>query len=96
MARKQKETLDYTVERQRGMYYELIKCCGKFPRYHKADGLTWVQCQVCENRSQSYLTARLSANKGWNEKRQLQIKIQETPDIKYPRFGEVVHEDNKD
>ena len=57
---------------------ELIKCCSVYPRYHKAGGLTWVQCQnkECGNRSQAYLTARLSANKGWNEKRKRQLKVE--------------------
>ena len=55
---------------------ELIKCCKKFPLYHTANGMTWVQCQVCKNRSQTYLTAGLSANRGWNIKRERQLKVE--------------------
>ena len=55
---------------------ELIKCCSAFPRYHTANGLTWVQCEECGNRSQAYLNARRSANKGWNEKRERQLKVE--------------------
>jgi len=58
---------------------ELIPCCGKLPRYHTANGIKWVQCQVCGNRSQTYLTAGLSANRGWNEKREKQIKFEARP-----------------
>lgn len=61
---------------------ELIKCCGKYPRYHKADGLTWVRCSVCGNRSQTYITSGLSANKGWNEKRQRQPEVENLYDGK--------------
>ena len=71
--------LDYMLERQRGMIHVLTKCCDVYPHYHKADGLTWVQCPKCENRSQTYLSAGLSANKGWNEKRAKQIKLQRKP-----------------
>ena len=62
--------------------HELIKCCDVFPRYHKAKGLCWVQCPECGNRSQTYLTAGLSANKGWNEKRQRQLKVENLYDGK--------------
>ena len=65
--------------------HELIKCCDKYPRYHLEDGICYVKCQVCGNRSQSYLTAGLSANKGWNELRERQIKVQAIPDIVYKR-----------
>ena len=94
MARKQKESLDYTMERQRGMIDELVKCCGEYPspRERKSDGARRVVCKKCDNSTPYYISAGLSANRGWNEKRQLQIKVQEIPDIKYPRFGEVVHE----
>jgi predicted nucleic acid-binding Zn-ribbon protein len=56
--------------------HELIKCCEVYPRYHKADGVCWVQCPKCGNRSRSYLTAGLSANKGWNDLRTRQLEIQ--------------------
>ncbi len=56
--------------------HELIPCCDKLPRYHSANGLKWVQCQSCGNRSQTYLTSGLSANKGWNEKRTKQLKVE--------------------
>ena len=56
--------------------HELIKCCNVFPEYHSANGLKWVQCPECKNRSQTYLTAGLSANKGWNERRRRQLKIE--------------------
>jgi hypothetical protein len=55
---------------------ELIKCCDRYPLYHKANGLRWVACPTCNNRSQAYQTAGLSANKGWNEKRKRQLKIE--------------------
>ena len=55
---------------------ELELCCDKIPRYHSANGLRWVQCPECENRSQTYLTSGLSANRGWNEKRRKQIKVE--------------------
>ena len=55
---------------------ELELCCKKYPLYHTANGLRWVQCQVCKNRSQTYLTAGLSANKCWNEKRRKQMKVE--------------------
>ena len=56
--------------------HALIKCCNVYPRYHTANGMTWVQCPECGNRSQTYLTAGLSANKGWNEKRERQLKVE--------------------
>ena len=56
--------------------HELLKCCNSFPRYHSANGMCWVQCEKCGNRSQTYLTAGLSANRGWNEKRQRQLEIE--------------------
>ena len=55
---------------------ELEKCCGVYPRYHSANGLKWVACPVCGNRSQTYMTSGLSANKGWNEKRQRQLGVE--------------------
>ena len=55
---------------------ELQKCCGVYPRYHSANGLKWVQCHECGNRSHTYITSGLSANKGWNEKRTRQLEVE--------------------
>jgi len=54
---------------------ELIKCCDRYPLYHTANGLTWVQCK-CGNRSATYMTGGKSANIGWNEKREKQLKVE--------------------
>ena len=94
MGRKRQESLDYMMERQRGMIHELIKCCGKYPspRYRKFDGARRVVCDKCGISTPYYLSAGLSANKGWNEMKERQVKTENIPDIKYARFGEVVHE----
>ena len=55
---------------------ELILCCNAYPRYHSADGLCWVQCEECGNRSQTYILGRTAANEGWNEHRKLQSKVE--------------------
>ena len=57
---------------------ELIKCCGVYPRYHTAGGIKWVQCPKCKNRSATYVSANMNANAGWNEKRRIQLGIEES------------------
>ena len=56
---------------------ELIKCCGEYPRYHTANGMTRVQCPVCKNSSQPYPSAGIKANEGWNEKRKVQLGVED-------------------
>ena len=60
---------------------ELIKCCGQWPspRTRKSDGARRVVCEVCGNSTPYYLSSGLSANIGWNEKREKQIKFQSKP-----------------
>ena len=55
--------------------HELIKCCNRYPLYHWSNGLAWVQCQKCGNRSDAYL-ARIDANIAWNVKREKQLKVE--------------------
>ena len=55
---------------------ELIKCCGRYPRYNTAGGVKWVQCPECGNRSASYVSANLNANEGWNKKRRVQLLVE--------------------
>ena len=48
--------------------YELKKCCGQYPRYHVTkEGTVYLQCQVCDRRTDDYMSANLSANKSWNK-----------------------------
>lgn len=55
---------------------KLLRCCGKFPRYYTKDGVTWVACQTCENRTLGFLSAHVSANKMWNEMRERQLEVE--------------------
>ena len=55
---------------------ELLKCCGEFPRYYTKDGVIWVACQECENRTLGFLSAHVSANKMWNEMRERQLEVE--------------------
>ena len=56
----------------------LLKCCDQYPSpcTRISDGAKRVKCEVCGNATPYYLGAGLSANKGWNEKRRKQIKVE--------------------
>lgn len=58
--------------------HELEKCCGKYPspRERKSDGARRIVCSVCERSTPYYLPSGLSANKGWNEMMQRQLKVE--------------------
>ncbi len=55
---------------------KLLKCCSKYPRYITKDGVTWVACQECENKTFGFLSAYASANKAWNIMRERQLEVE--------------------
>ena len=60
---------------------ELLKCCKKFPHYHKVGELYWVQCQDCDNKSPVIFMrkpkpARKKSGLDWNEMRERQLKVE--------------------